>query len=508
MQHKLMQHQGTSADLFRIAGHRGLLYEMGGGKTLAALTCYVETCHTKRAVLPALIICPSSVVENWFREILKFYPTYAQYVQKLEGHGKERIKQLYTPGKRIFITNTEAISQIKDLWNAILTFHCHTPFDFLIVDESHRFKEPRSIRTKAILRISDRIPYKLILTGTPVLNNEMDLWAQLRILKRGLVDDNFYTWRARYFTNDNASQPWLKFPKWKLRPTSLPHIQQLLHANCCVVKKSECLDLPPLVRQTHFVELTPEAAKHYREMEKTFITSIKNETVAADLHITQLLRLQQIVSGILPREDGGVHSIPTEKIGVLSEILEDLTPKHKVIVWASFRACIEDISTLCDGLEIPHVTIQGGQLPSVRQAAIDCFNENDDIRVCIANQQAGGVGISLTAASYMVYFAKNYNLEHDVQSEARAHRPGSEVHESITRIDLITRDTVEEEITEALRAKLQLGELVTKLRRKYVGGSVEESTSHAGDQACDGDTQLEKARDGAEGNALRKSHTG
>ena len=98
---------------------------------------------------------------------------------------------------------------------------------------------------------------------------------------------------------------------------------------------------------------------------------------------------------------------------------------------------------------------------------VDNFNNLKTVTVCIANQQAGGVGVGLQAASYMIYYSKDYRLESDIQSEARAHRGGSEIHECITRIDLLTKGTIEEDIHQALREKGKLGDIIRGVKDRW-----------------------------------------
>lgn len=464
---QLWKHQTESVNDFQARRTKALFYEMGCGKTLTAIACHVTKVAAEKRHLWTLVLCPQIVVENWFREFRKYTPTaIGETVVKLEGSGRERVatfKAAINDAKhkrRIFITNIDVITAIPELWKLIAAH----PWDFLIVDESHRFKGHNTKRSKALHRLADRIKYKLLLSGSPILQDERDLWSQFRILDKQILGDSFYSFQSRHFVNRNAGKRWASWPDWHLAPGSEEFFARVLAAHSDRVTKSEVLDLPPLTRQTVFVDLSPAAYRHYKQMERDFLTEVGDEVLAADIVLTKMLRLQQIVSGLLPLE-AGIKRVETEKMAALKELLEQLCPQNKVIVWACFRACIEDIAKLCDELGLYFVTIQGEQKASERQDGIDAFNKDPKISVCIANQSAGGVGIGLQAASYMIYYAKTYNLEHDIQSESRAHRGGSEIHEKITRIDIVTRETVEEEITEALRRKQSLGDLLFALRK-------------------------------------------
>jgi non-specific serine/threonine protein kinase len=308
--------------------------------------------------------------------------------------------------------------------------------------------------------------YKLGLTGTPVLNTYEDLWSQIRFLNKDLVGTNFFAWRKKHFHNANADKPWLKFPDYQPKPESMTYFQDLLALAGKVVHKSQCLDLPPLVKTIRYVDLHEQIARHYRDMEKSFVTLIQDEAVMADLKVTQIMRLNQICSGILHTEEQD-HSLDTCKDEVLIELLGDLAPQNKFIIWANFKPAIARIEKIVSALHLESAKIVGGQTVQERQAEIDRFQENVKCSVMIANQGAGGVGVNLQAANYMIYFSKDYDLEKDLQSEARNYRAGSEIHDKVTRIDIVTRGTIEEVITEALANKLTMAELITKVKERY-----------------------------------------
>lgn len=441
-----------------------LFFEMGTGKSLTAINILRWRYLEHRKILPTLILCPLIVVENWKREIeANAGHAVIDSMQCLTGDFKNRRKQLDTPGKQIFITNLDTIN--TKLWE----FISGRTWAILLIDEAHKFKSPTAKRTKKVISFADRIFYKLILTGSPVLNNAMDIWAQLRILSPEIFPENFYVFRAQYFEDKNASMPTKKyFPNWQPKEKALEELRTIIRRHSMRVLKKNVLDLPPLVKQSVFVELTPEQQKHYDEMESDFITYLNGEACVAEIALTKMLRLQQIVAGIIKTETGAVQRIATEKKGALKELLEDLCPHSKVIVWTNFTDSYDDVREVCAELELKHVEIVGKQNKTKRQTGMDLFNSaQTETCVCLANQSAGGVGIGLQAASYMIYYGKTYNLEHDQQSESRNHRGGSEVHDKVTRIDIVAQNTIDEDITGALRTKQELGEFLLKLKEKY-----------------------------------------
>ena len=441
-----------------------LFFEQGTGKTLTAICAIRMIWRITQKPMKTLILCPLIVVYNWEREFKQYAPEAVwSRVQCLTGTKAKRIKQFNAPGKDIYITNIDAVNTM--FWQEHLATQ---EWSILVVDESQKFKTHNSQRTRALHRIVDRIPHKFLLSGTPILNSMQDIWAQFRIMSSSIFPENFYVFRKRYFEDKNAGMPKMSyFPNWLPKSDSAGKLAKIIEDHSMRVTKAEVLDLPPLVRQSVYVELKGEQKRLYREMEEHFITYIeKGEACVATIVLTKLLRCMQICNGLLPiegKED--IKHIPCGKMDALAELLEDITPAHKVIVWANFIANYRDIEKVCEKLNIPWCTIRGGQTLENRQHEIDKFQHGPIYRVMIANQAAGGLGVNLTAASYMIYFSKNYSLNDDLQSEARAHRGGSEVHDKITRIDIITKDTIEEEVTEALRGKKELAALLLDIKR-------------------------------------------
>jgi SNF2 family DNA or RNA helicase len=293
----------------------------------------------------------------------------------------------------------------------------------------------------------------------------MDLFTQFRILDLGeTFGTNFFMFRAKYFWDKNAGMPKQKyFPDWRIREGALEAINQKIKRYSMRVKKSECLDLPPLVRKILQIELSDTQRKHYKEMKKGFLTMINEKACTAELALTKGLRLQQIASGYIKTEDGSeieIEDNPRED--ALFELLEELTPNHKVLVWACFRANYKQIRRVCEKLNIKYVEVHGEIGDTDKFKNVDDFNQDPSIRVLIGHPGSGGIGINLVSASYAIFFTRSFNLEHDLQAESRNHRGGSEIHSKITRIDLVAKDTIDELIQESLARKEAISEKVLR----------------------------------------------
>lgn len=339
-----------------------------------------------------------------------------------------------------------------------------------MADESHRIKSPTSKRSKALIKLGQNIKYKYILTGTPVLQSPLDLFTQIQFLDNGKTfapcGTNFFAFRNAYFVNRNANAPaHVSWPDWRIRPGAVEDISARIAEISMHVKKSECLDLPPLVKKTIPVELSKEQQKHYESMKKHFITTLNDKACTAQLAITKGLRLQQIVSGFIALEDGTIVNLKDNpRAAALKDLLEDLVceQKQKVIIWACWRENYRQIAEVLNSLKINFVEVHGETPTKKRQEAIDQFCKDNETFVFLGNQGAAGIGINLVEAPFSIYYSRNFNLEHDIQSEARNYRGGSEIHTKVTRIDLVASGTIDEHILTALAAKQDIGERLLK----------------------------------------------
>jgi SNF2 family DNA or RNA helicase len=253
----------------------------------------------------------------------------------------------------------------------------------------------------------------------------------------------------------------------------LPVLASKIAPSSVRVLKSECLDLPPMIRQVIPVTLSAQQKRLYKEMRDEYIAFVDDlkksdqpRTITAQIAATKALRLQQIVSGYAAVEQSDQAQILEDvpRLKILGELLEDITPGHKVIVWSVFRANYKMIRDLCAKLKIESTELHGAISAKQKEENMHKFRTDPKCRVMIANQGAGGIGINLVEASYAIYYSKGFSLEHDLQSEARNYRGGSEIHEKITRIDLIAPETIDELITVALEKKQNVSEQILDWR--------------------------------------------
>lgn len=390
----------------------------------------------------------------------------------LTGSQKNRVKTFKASNPdSVFITNYESLL-MKELYDLFILWRP----EVMVADESQRIKSPTANRTKLALQLSNGIydkrgtqvvkpaKYKYIMTGTPVLNSIMDLFTQYKFMDDGATfGSNFFYFRMRYFYDRNAGMPTHKyFPDWQLRPGSLEEINKKIFERGIHVDKKQCLDLPPFVTTIIKVKMTLEQTRLYEAMKKDCVAYIGNTAATAPLAITKTLRLMQITSDFLSTEDRIIELKGSPKMDALKELLIELAPDHKIIVWASWSKNYEQIRRLCDDLKIGCSELTGETPASKRDDNIDSFKHDNSCRVLIANPGAAGIGINLVCSDISIFFSRTFSLEHSLQAEARNYRGGSEIHEKVTRYDLVVEDTIDEHVVRALNNKQEISFEVLK----------------------------------------------
>lgn len=452
-----------------------LLWEMGTGKTFELIHVLRYKLNTEKDLGPILIVCPKAVTRNWAKEFKLFSPNpnMGDLIAVLEGTKTERVKQLKDTAKRIFIINYEGIGRIKDVQVQMMTMN----WGAIVLDEAQRIKGHKTQQTKAIIRISKRSKYRYIATGTPILNSLMDIFSLYLFLDQGeRFGDNFYSFQNKYFIDKNVAWRGSRnyFPNWQPRNSQTLAVQEKIYSCGNRMLKEDCLDLPDKTYITHYVDMNKDQTRIYKELKEELIAQVQDEVVIASTALTKILRLNQVTSGFtsIEGEEGAkaIRDISNTKLVALEELVADIAPK-KVIVWALFR---NDIARIQKQLaKYNPVTINGGVNDADREDAIKQFQDPDsNCKVFIGQQRACGLGITLTEASYAIYYSQDYSLESRLQSEDRCHRSGSEKHEKITYIDLVCKDTVDEVIIAALKGKQNQAETVLNKVHKLLGMEV------------------------------------
>lgn len=457
-------------DAIKRASNRfALFFDPGCGKTRTAIELYKKSCdvNSKGERIPrkVVILAPLNVCRNWGNE-LKEYLGQDHTVFLVSGQTKaKKLKILQQFKEQILVKPTFLICNIETLrgsaYREILN-KCGA--SMIIVDESHNFRAYNSLQTKGLLDLvrNVRPEYLYLLTGTPAPQGEIDLWSTFTLL--GKNSDNFFIWRKKFFDDKNERRRGMAnyWPEYVVKQSTKEYFKRLLGECSVTARKNEVLDLPPLLRTNIYAELSPEQRRYYETMTE-FLFAIDedgNELNAANL-LSRTLRLQQIIAGHL----GEVAIADNPRLEALSDAIEK-TNNEQFIIWTIFKATYGQIAAKLDDLGISYGMLTGEQTADERFDAMGRFQAGE-LKALIAHPRAGGVGVNLTAASYSIHYTRNYSLVDDLQAEARNYRGGSERHNRITRIDIIAPDTIDEEITEALREKKSVQDFILGLKEKH-----------------------------------------
>lgn len=469
------EHQMEAIRRARGLSEYALFFEMGVGKTKTVIEILRERCQENKRLLRTLVLTPSATIFNWKDEVLKnskINETDVVLLNHKTSKGKLKLflqqcsleSDLSIP--KIVVTNYESLQSVE-LTAALLDWKP----EVLIADESHNLKNPTAIRSKITQRIAKLTKYRYLLTGSPLLKDVADLYGQFLVLDNGATfGKNFSLFRKKYMVDANQGFAGAAhyFPNWQTRPETYDELNTLIYRKAMRVLKSECLDLPPVIVQNVYVAMTAEQEKHYKEMSRDLCTFIQDQdaqgtpqAVTASMAAVKALRLQQIVSGYVKTEEGDeVEFKANPKAVACKELLSELCYNHKVIVWCSFANNYRVVGKICDDLGIKYVRITGEEDAQAKRKSELSFQTDPDVRVMVAHRRAGGVGINLTAASYSIVFSRNFSLGDELQSDARNHRSGSEIHSQIVKINLIAKGTTDEDVIEAISKKEDISKAV------------------------------------------------
>ena len=423
-----------------------LFWEMGTGKSYTIV-------HTAAALFGAgrieslVVVAPKGVYRNWEGEIAKHWP--GALAPSVLAWGQKKRPTIRLGQLAVFLLNVEALATARGE-TALLEWLKTTP-SLLVVDESTSVKNHRAKRTKALARLAQLAPYRRILTGSPITQSPLDLFGQLSVLDaRPLGFTSFWTFRGRFAQVQKVKMGTKEFSQ-VTGYRNLEQLQDLLSPISSRVLKEECLDLPPKVYERREVELTDDQRTAYADMVKESKAVLEGATVTAPIALTQILRLHQIACGFTMSDEGVVCTLSNLRVDALLDLVDETG--GKVIVWAPYVPLIVMLRANLLQSFGPRsvVTYYGATTPDERVEAVDRFQNDRLCRFFVGNPQTAGYGLTLTAASTVVYFANGWKLEERMQSEDRAHRIG--LDHSVTYVDLVAPGTVDERILEALRAK-------------------------------------------------------
>jgi len=457
---KPYEHQLKALEASWTKSYFAYFMEMGTGKSKVLLD-NIAMLYDQGKIDGALIVAPKGVIGTWYeQEIPEHFPEHIEKVSVLwqanitKGQSK-KLNTLFKTGEElhILIMNVEAFSTQKGVDFATKFLSCHNTM--MAIDESTTIKNPDAKRTKNICKLAPHAKYKRILTGSPVTKSPLDLYKQCDFLSSELLGhSSYYTFRTRYAVMKTANFGGRNV-QIVVGYRNLEEHSEKLKAFSSRVLKDDCLDLPPKTFMKRIVKLTPAQEKVYKQMKHLALAEMEGKQMTTATVLTQLMRLHQITCGHFTADDGTTKDIKNNRITELLNTLEEI--HGKVVIWAHYQY---DVETIVEHLKKEYgdnsfVTYYGKTPMSERQDNIKKFQDlKSPVRFLVGTTQTGGYGITLTAASTMIYYSNGYDLEKRQQSEARIDRIGQKF--PMTYIDIMAQDTVDERIVKALRKKINI----------------------------------------------------
>lgn len=504
-----MKHQREMLD--RMAGKRvyALLAEMGTGKTWGLLA-NAERLYSKGTIDGVLVVAPNGVHTNWVKREI---PTHMEgdIVARAwrSGPSKSYLKHVEEifrprdPGEpvplRILTISYDAL--ITKSGREIAERFLLATRALMILDESSSIKSPDAARTKACMELRRLAVGARIADGTPITKAPVDLFSQFEFLAPGLLGTTSYrAFVAEYADLVPTAEAYNALSKLRSgQPTTaaeravlnsidygtrkklernprmqyaqivrrgedgapawrnLEKLKALIDPHSFRILKRECLDLPEKIYQVHPFELSDQQRNAYELMEEQLRITLKDsddETTLTVSELAALSKLQQITSGFVKLPGTGEVRYVSDKNPRLNALMDIVTRLDgKFIVWAKYHEELDAIAAAMEDAGVECVQYHGRVSKDAREEALDRF-QGGTARCFLGNAQAGGIGLTLTAATTAIYFSNDFNLRLRLQSEDRCHRIGTK--SNVVYIDLVADNTIDEAIARNLQRKKTL----------------------------------------------------
>ena len=428
-------------------GLNGILADdMGLGKTLQALTV-LQKAKEEDGQMPTLVIAPTTVVFNWESEIQKFAPTLS--CLKLQGgERKQFFKKI--PEYDVVITSyallRRDIAKLKDI-----------NFRYVILDESQNIKNATSQTAQAVKQLTSQ--HKLALSGTPIENKLEELWSVFDFLMPGFLF-SMADFNSRYVNPIMERQD--KIVEKRLKLQIYPFILRRM-------KRDVAKDLPDKVENIAYCELTDDQRDFYLQVldstkEELFKSIEQNGLEKSRLSIfSALLRMRQICCHPRLYDKNNVKNVISsgkfEKLKVMLE--EIISEKHRILLFSQFVDMLDIVKAWLDKSGIKYEYLTGKTKD--RQGAVERFNNDPTIPIFLISLKAGGTGLNLTGADYVIHYDPWWNPAVEDQATDRAYRIGQTKKVFVYR--LITKNTVEEKIQKLKTIKRNLVDSVISVDR-------------------------------------------
>lgn len=401
--------------------------EMGTGKTQALINVF-DYLRGIGSIKKVLVVCPKTIMGNWGEEITNN----CEMTWAIVDGSRAQREKILSGESQVVIINYEALRTFSK-WKGWPSYDC------IILDESSKVKNPGAQITKIILSLFKNIDFKYIASGTP-LQTPLDVYTQMKFLNEDFLGfKSFYSFRNYYAVMGGFGG----YEILSYRNTE--ELKRRLDAHSVQLKKEDCVDLPEKIYTKRILQLSGEVAEQYREFQKKSVVFTESAMLTADIVLTELLRLQEITSGgYLSDQKANMKLIE------LKDLIDDNIKQQQIVVWCRFRKSISLIENLLTSMQIPFHSLHGDVPGADRKGIIDDF-QSGKVKVLVGQIQTGGMGITLTRGSLVIYYENTFSLAERKQSEDRCHRIGQKVN--VTYVDIVYDRTIDTKILKAIMEK-------------------------------------------------------
>lgn len=455
-----MGHQITGVEHALQKNEFAFLWEPGAGKTYG--TVHVAKTRRRMGQIDlVVVICPNSIRQVWPREFAQWAPD-IQVEVKLPKT-KDKLVRPHQDTLEVIVIGVESLSQ-GGTYNKIMEY-IKGRKAMVVCDESSRIKNPASNRTKNATNIAWSAWYRLILTGTPVLQGPHDLFAQFRFLNPEII--GFKKWaafKARYCVIGGFENRQI------VGHTNVDELVGRIKPYAQMIRLEDCVDIPHKIYNKIPVELSDEQRQYIRQLkdEGTLVIEELGTELYVEMALERMTRIQQIVGGSIPywdEADGKYKSRPLQgkipKLEAMLDYIEGGADDHKYLIWARFTPERDRICAALADIYGPDSVVRfDGEVKdeATRKLAVDRLQTDPRCRFFVGNQAVAGIGLTLTAAKTALNYSNTFSAEDRIQMENRNHRTGQTEHCIYVDFEAMVKE--DRMITKALALKQDLAEYV------------------------------------------------
>jgi SNF2 family DNA or RNA helicase len=453
----LWAHQAKEAEEHAWDPRRALFWDKRCGKSRGAAASLARV-----PIRRVICVAPLSVCPSWEREFaawnMDVVPVYRQEreeaITAMKAAYKDAGGVVIVPWRRLAAKTAAERTEKKEsrMTRALMAYGAHG----LIVDESHNAMSPSAQQARVVRRLAKQAEWVRLLTGTPAPNHYGDLWGQLVMLDTQAFGSSFRAFAERYLVRDEM------FPSRILAHKNVSELQALMAPLASHQRREDIFGPDQWIEETRGIVLPVRARDMYDKLAREWVVEDPElGTIDASAVLARLTRLQQLASGFLPQETGGLGWVHREKVAAIVEDLDDIVAQgDKAVVFHKFTAegdaIAEELRGKCEVLRIR------GDVPVMeRQRIMDRMAE-PGARVAIVQTRSGGVGVSFAEVPYQLVASQSFSFVDEDQAHDRTYKPKTARFVTHYR----AAGTIDDFIAETLASKQDIHQAVRNADRR------------------------------------------